>query len=108
MLMGKKKARPLLEQLRAICLGLPEATEIETWGNPTFRVRNKIFAMYRQDSVHTDLWCKAPVGVQEDLVQADPDRFFKPPYSGIAAGLGHTSRTPIGIRSLIWCETVTS
>jgi hypothetical protein len=88
MLMDQKKARVLLEQLRAICLGLPEATEIETWGNPTFRVRNKIFAMYRQDSGHPDLWCKAHVGVQEDLVQADSRRFFVPPYVGHRGWIG--------------------
>jgi len=37
------------DEVRAFCLGLPEATEKETWGdksnpgNPTFRVRDKIF-----------------------------------------------------------------
>ena len=37
--------RPL-KQLRKICLVLPESTEKETWGSPTFRVREKIFAAF--------------------------------------------------------------
>ena len=34
-----------LDRLRTICLRLPEAVEKETWEAPTFRVRDKIFAM---------------------------------------------------------------
>lgn len=33
-----------LDRIRSICLSLPEAAERETWGHPTFRVRDKIFA----------------------------------------------------------------
>ena len=32
------------DEFRAYALSLPEAVEIETWGHPTFRVREKIFA----------------------------------------------------------------
>jgi hypothetical protein len=35
-----------LARLRKVCLALPEAHEVEAWGEPTFRVRNKLFAMY--------------------------------------------------------------
>src|SRR5690606_27824131 len=34
-----------LARLREICLGLPDATEKIAWGDPTWRVRDKIFAM---------------------------------------------------------------
>jgi predicted DNA-binding protein (MmcQ/YjbR family) len=34
-----------LSRLRDICLALPEAVEKETWGEATFRVRDKIFAV---------------------------------------------------------------
>ena len=37
-----------LTRLRRICLALPQAVEQETWGEPTFRIRGKIFAG-RQD-----------------------------------------------------------
>lgn len=36
---------PILQRLRAICLGLPEATEVEAWGRPTFRA-GRIFVTY--------------------------------------------------------------
>ena len=35
-----------LSRLRKLCLALPEAHEVEAWGESTFRVKNKIFAMY--------------------------------------------------------------
>ena len=38
-------------RLRALCLALPEAVEKETWEEPTFRIRDKIFAMIRTDSL---------------------------------------------------------
>ena len=38
--------------LRKLCLALPEAHEVEAWGEPTFRVRNKMFAMYADADTH--------------------------------------------------------
>jgi hypothetical protein len=80
-----------IEQVRAICLALPEAAEKEAWGEPTFRVRNKIFAMVSNNH-HGDgilaVWCKAPPGAQEVLIGADPARFYKPPYVGPSGWIG--------------------
>ena len=80
-----------LSRLRKVCLALPEATEKVAWGEPTFRVRDKIFAMFT-DNHHGDgrvaLWCKAPPGVQEVLVGADPRRFYVPPYVGHKGWVG--------------------
>src|SRR5262245_46189198 len=81
-------ARQPIDRLRAICLALPEATERETWGNATFRVREKIFAMERSDDGRVSVWCKAPPGSQMVLVGADPDRFFVPPYVGHKGWIG--------------------
>src|SRR5262249_41984398 len=75
------KAKPS-ERLRTICLALPEAEERVTWGDPTFRVREKIFAMEKGGDGRLSFWCKAPPGSQAVLVGADPDRFFVPPYVG--------------------------
>ncbi len=69
-------------RLRRLCLGFPEATEKEAWGDPTFRVRDKIFAMPKRGDGRLSLWCKALPGVQEALVSFDPARFFVPPYVG--------------------------
>jgi predicted DNA-binding protein (MmcQ/YjbR family) len=72
----------ILERLRAICLGLPEATEGQGVGNPTFRVKDKIFAMQHPVDNRPSMWCKAPRGFQDVLVGSDPERFFVPPYVG--------------------------
>lgn len=72
----------VLEQLRAICLPMPEAVEDGGVGDPTFKVRGKIFAMRHSMNDRPSLWCKAPPGLQEGLVSVNPDRFFVPPYVG--------------------------
>ena len=74
--------------LREVCLALPEATEQETWGDPTFRVRGKIFAMHQRGDGRPAVWCKAPAGAQGVLVGADPARFFVPPYVGHHGWIG--------------------
>jgi predicted DNA-binding protein (MmcQ/YjbR family) len=71
-----------LNRLRAICLALPEATEGEGVGSPSFRVRDKIFAMHHPMAGRPSMWCKAPRGMQDALVASDPQRFFVPPYVG--------------------------
>jgi predicted DNA-binding protein (MmcQ/YjbR family) len=88
-----RKAPDTLERLREICLALPEAEEKLFGGHstPTFRVRDKIFAMYT-DNHHDDgrvaMWCKAPPGAQDVLVSGDPERYFKPPYVGPKGWIG--------------------
>ena len=79
-------ARAHLARIRKLCLSLPEATEVEAWGAPTFRV-GKIFAMYAQpDNHHGDgregIWVKSPHFTQDLLVRGQPTRYFKPPYVG--------------------------
>ena len=81
-------AKAPADRLRAICLALPEASEKEAWGDPTFRVRDKIFAMLKQGDGRPSLWCKAPPGSQMVLVGADPARFFVPPYVGHKGWVG--------------------
>jgi len=81
-----------LPRLRKLCLSLPEATEVETWGEPTFRVRNKLFAMYSSVGHHTRgrpaVWIKAAPGNQPFMVAHRPDRFFVPPYVGTSGWVG--------------------
>jgi hypothetical protein len=71
-----------LAPLRDICLALPEAVETGGVGAPSFKVRDRIFAMQHGMDGRPSLWCKAPPGVQELLLQAAPERFFVPPYVG--------------------------
>ena len=77
-----------INRLRAICLALPEALKKATWGDPTFRVRDRIFAMEKRGDGRISLWCKAPPGSQMVLVGADPERFFVPPYVGHKGWIG--------------------
>jgi len=77
-----------LPRLRAICLALPEAEERETWDIPTFRVRDKIFAMAHPAAGQPSVWLKAPAGVQAILTEAAPERFFAPPYVGPKGWIG--------------------
>jgi predicted DNA-binding protein (MmcQ/YjbR family) len=84
--------RPL-SRLRKLCLALPEAHEVEAWGEPTFRVRNKLFAMYAAPNTHHGngrpaVWCKAGPGNQALMVRAAPHRFFVPPYVGPSGWVG--------------------
>jgi len=76
------------ERLHKICLALPGAEEKEAWGDPTFRVRGKIFAMEKRGDGRVSVWCKAPAGSQLVLVGADPERFFVPPYVGHKGWVG--------------------
>ena len=75
-------------RLRAICLALPEAEERETWGDPTWRVHDRIFAMEKRGDGRISVWLKAPPGAQDVLVTADPARFFVPPYVGHRGWIG--------------------
>lgn len=80
-----------VERIRSICLGLPAATERRSHGAPAFFV-GKQFAMLWAGGHHDDdyphLWCAAPPGVQSELVQSEPDRFFRPPYVGGRGWIG--------------------
>ena len=79
------------ERVRAICMALPEVTEKLSHGAPSFFVK-KQFLMLWPDGHHDHhfphLWCAAPVGAQDELVDTEPDRFFRPPYVGGRGWIG--------------------
>lgn len=82
-----------LVRIRKMCLALPEAAEVEAWGEPTFRVRKKLFAMYANKNNHhgggrNSVWIKATSSNQSLMIEAHPDRFFKPPYVGPSGWIG--------------------
>lgn len=80
-----------LARVRAACLGLPEVTERLSHGAPTWFAAKKSMAMFHDDH-HGDgrlaIWAAAPPGVQRDLVEQEPVRFFVPPYVGPRGWLG--------------------
>ena len=83
----------MTEVIRLICVALPEVEERPSHGAPTFFVRGKkSFLTVWTDGHHGDrfahFWCAAPPGAQEELVEREPDRFFRPPYVGHRGWLG--------------------
>ena len=81
-----------LTTLRALCLALPQAREVEAWGAPTFRVKT-IFATYAHDGTPSkpevpSAWVKSRPTNQQFLLDAAPDRFFIPPYVGAKGWIG--------------------
>lgn len=82
-----------LARLRRLCLALPDTAEVEAWGEPTFRVKGKIFAMHASPSNHhggarESVWVKAMAENQRIMVQAEPHRYFVPPYVGPSGWIG--------------------
>lgn len=82
-----------LARLRRLCLALPEAHEVSAWGEPTFRVRNKMFATFasasnRHGRGRHAAWVKALPVNQDLLVRSAPQRVFVPPYVGPSGWIG--------------------
>ncbi|MCB8946680.1 MAG: MmcQ/YjbR family DNA-binding protein [Ardenticatenaceae bacterium] len=81
-----------IERVRQICLTFPETVERPSHGEPTFFVRGKkVFAMFANNH-HGDgriaVWLPASPGLQEVLVETQPETFFKPPYVGVRGWIG--------------------
>jgi len=78
--------------VRSIALALPEVNERISHGASTFFIRNKKtflnFAVNHHGDGRAAIWCSAPPGVQEELVELEPDRFYRPPYVGHRGWIG--------------------
>jgi hypothetical protein len=83
----------VLEGIRGICLALPETSERLSHGAPTFFIKEKRSFLMVLTNHHGDgrfaIWCAAGPGVQQLLVEAEPERFFVPPYVGHRGWLGY-------------------
>lgn len=81
-----------IEQLRAICMALPEVDERNSHGEPTWFVAGKKTFVsldnHHHGAAHLSAWCAAPPGAQETLIDAAPERFFRPPYVGHRGWVG--------------------
>ena len=65
---------------RRLCLSLPQTEERETWGEATFRVRDRIFAMGSPDGELVSV--KASLDDQSGLIEMDPKTFAPSAYTG--------------------------
>ena len=75
--------RQLLERIREVALALPDVTERLSAGAPCFFVSDRApICRFHDGDVtgdgRTSIWCPAPVGVRDELVTTEPDRFFAP------------------------------
>jgi hypothetical protein len=74
-----------LERVRSLALALPEVNERVSHGEPCFFVPDRRPLCYFHDDHNGDgrisLWCPVPDGVQEEMVSAEPERFFALPTS---------------------------
>ena len=81
-----------IEKLRALCLAFPDANEKISHGEPTWKAgKGKVFAMldnHHHGSPHLSVWLPQPRDVQATLIEADPERFFRPPYVGVNGWVG--------------------
>ncbi len=84
-------AERALAKLRKIIEAWPETDERISHGSPTWWGGKKTFATIA-DNHHGDgriaIWAKASFELQSDLVEADPDIFFVPPYVGPSGWVG--------------------
>jgi len=86
------EVKAALAKVRRACSIFPETSERLSHGGPAFFIRaKKCFVMFLDDH-HDDgrlaIWCAAPEGVQAEMVDTDPERFFRPPYVGHLGWLG--------------------
>ena len=80
-----------LLRVRRICTALPETTEKLSHGEPTFFVRKKVFAMFsnnHHNDGHIAVVIPAAIGIQAALIEASPEKFYKPPYVGVRGWVG--------------------
>lgn len=95
---------PRLSKLSDICLGFPETTRMDSGRHASFLVRKKTFAWFLDDH-HGDgivsISCKMGLGENEEIVRADPKRFYLPAYME-AESRSWMARCACGFARSIW------
>jgi len=89
------------ELVRAICMDLPLVVERLSHGEASWFVNDKKNFVAMSDHHHDDrvsVTLAAGAGVQESLVEEDPERYYRPPYVGgrgwVGAYLDDESNAP--------------
>lgn len=82
-----------LAQLRRVCRSLSDTLEVQAWGEPTFRRRSKMYAMFASPGTHhgqgrTAVWILSEAQERDMLVQAAPQQYFVPAYMGKSGWIG--------------------
>jgi predicted DNA-binding protein (MmcQ/YjbR family) len=74
------KGRRVLDNMREICLALPDTKETLTWGQPHFRVGEKIFAGCGDEKGRPVIGFKLEMDHADAIIQ--DARFSRAPYVG--------------------------
>ena len=80
-----------IERVRRVCMALPETTEKLSHGEPTWFVKKKVFAMFSNNHHHDGhiaVTIPAAIGIQQMLIERDPEKFYRPPYVGVRGWVG--------------------
>ena len=80
-----------VQRVRRICLALPGTWEKLSHGEPTFFVGKKVFAMCsinHHNDGHIAVTIPAAIGIQAMLIETSPEKFYRPPYVGVAGWVG--------------------
>jgi hypothetical protein len=91
--MADDQAQELAERMRAICSQWPGVTERPSHGAPTWFAANKrafvtLWASGHHGNHFPHLWCASVPEGQQELIAANPGRFFRPPYVGHRGWVG--------------------
>lgn len=90
--MANARQASLLQRVRDLCLAFPEVSERLSHGEVTWFIREKKVLAMMDDHHHGEhlfaVTVPALPGVQEELIEAAPDRFYRPKYVGPAGWVG--------------------
>lgn len=79
---------PILERFRKLCLALPDTTEKQTWGHPSWKASHRLFASYDHYKGRDCLCFLVEVDFRDALVR---DKRF------IDVGFTHGNKTWVGL-----------
>jgi hypothetical protein len=97
-------------RVRKIALAFPAVNERTSHGEPCFFVRDKRPLCYFHDNHNGDgrvsLWCPAAPGAADELVSAEPRRFFRtvPSASGVFSDWIGMYLDTVGSNKVDWKE----
>lgn len=96
-----------LDRLREIVLARPDVAERTGASGPEFAVGDAPVCSFhddRSDGGRVALWCASPPGVPDEMVGAEPIRFFHPDPSGVGVGWLGVFLDGVGDDAVDWDE----
>jgi hypothetical protein len=81
----------VIERIDRLLLTLPDVSVRLSHGHPAYFRGKRQFAFYingHHRDPHEVVWCAAPDGMQQALVEGEPEHYFRPPYVGHRGWVG--------------------